>query len=113
VIARPGSTPLLTPTSSLLSAYAKRGERLRLEAESVGTEEDFRLWRARKVSWGTEAVEALSGDVDGETLSDIKRAVRAATGEGSIHEDLPVELEGLRQGLAALDGLAAQLAKRS
>ena len=60
-----------------------------------------------------DTVGALRGDVDGETLGAFQLAMRPVTGEGSIHEDLPVELEGLREGLGVLSGLAEQLARRA
>lgn len=104
----------MAPTSSLLSAYSKRGERLLLDAAAIGdSSEDFRFWQARKAGWSADTVGVLRGDVDAETLGAFVRAVRPVTGEGTIHEDLPVELEGLRQGLGVLGGLAEQLAKRS
>ncbi len=103
----------MAPTSFLLSSYAKRGERLLADAAAIGDGESFRFWKTRKSGWMADTVGALRGEVDGETLGAFQVAVRPVTGEGSIHEDLPVELEGLREGLGVLLGLADQLARRA
>ncbi len=104
---------MLTRTHSLVVAYSKRGEKLLLEAATIGDQEGFRFWQHRKASWVAEAVSALKDDVDADTLRSFQVTLRQSPSEGAIYEDLPVELEGLRRGIAVLRGLAEQTARRS
>ncbi|MEA2215291.1 MAG: hypothetical protein QOK19_852 [Solirubrobacteraceae bacterium] len=94
-------------------AYGQRGETLLRDAAAIADQEAFRFWQLRKSSWVAETVATLRDEVDIETLRTFQRALRPPPGEGEIYEDLSVELEGLRRGLAVLLGLGEQTAKRS
>jgi hypothetical protein len=93
-------------------AYIHRGEKLLGDAAAIGDQESFRFWQLRKASWVADTVATLRDDIDIETLMTVECALRPPPGEGEIYEDLPVELEGLRRGLAVLVGLSEQTAKR-
>lgn len=89
-----------------------RGERLLLDAASIADRESFRFWQVRKAGWVADTVAALRGEVDLESLESFQLALRPRSGDGEIFEDLPVELEGMRRGMAVLAELGEQTAKR-
>jgi hypothetical protein len=73
----------------------------------VGDTDDHRLWRASRDLW-VAATEHDLAALDEHSRDTFSRATSPPPGEGTIAEDLPVELECVRQGMAFLIGLRAQ-----
>ncbi len=78
------------------------GERLVLDAQMVGDAEDHRLWQIRRATWISHAVRTLEPAVTSDTLSNFVSTVTRYAGGKHYGESLPIELEGLREGLAML-----------
>jgi hypothetical protein len=76
-------------------------ERLLASALMVGEIDEHRLWRASRDRWTAATVRALEGMVDEEAMRAFQRAMTPQPGEGTA-EDLAVELEALRHGMAVL-----------
>jgi hypothetical protein len=84
-------------------------ERLLASASRVGDAADHRFWRASRDLWAESTARGLRlADVDEGFASTFTRAVTPPAGEGSVTEDLPVDLEGVRHGMALLIGLRAR-----
>jgi hypothetical protein len=79
-------------------------EGLIASARMVGDERDQRLWRASRELWAADTIQALGPNVDASVLHAFHRAV-ASSGSVDVLEDLSVELEGVRRGMAVLIGL--------
>jgi hypothetical protein len=103
----------LADARTLVWSWTRRGERLLADAGTVVDMNDLQFWRTRKAGWAEETVAALQGHVEDDRLRSFRRAVASQAGEGSVHEDLPVELEGLRRALAVLTDLGELTAKRT
>ena len=83
-------------------------ERLLASARMVGDAADHRFWQRSRDSWVAATVRALQGHVGESALQSFKRAAAAPPGEGSVAEDLPVELEAVRSAMAVLVGMRSQ-----
>jgi hypothetical protein len=79
-------------------------EGLIASARMVGDERDQRLWRASRELWAADTIQALGPNVEASVLHAFHRAV-ASSGTVDVLEDLSVELEGVRRGMAVLIGL--------
>lgn len=77
----------------------RRGERIVSAATFVGDRDDLDLWRRKRASWAGDVINCLRDRVDAETLHGFERAVRQPPVVGDLHEDLPVEVEYLREAL--------------
>jgi hypothetical protein len=91
------SSDLTAKVSTRLAA----AERLLSSAAMVGDAEDHRYWRSSRDLWVSGTVRDL-GIIDAETAATFRRAATPSAGEGTIAEDLPVELEAIRSGMAVL-----------
>jgi hypothetical protein len=84
-------------------------ERLLASAAMVGDIGEHRLWRASRDLWTAATLRGLEATADESSVRAFQRAITPPPGEGTVSEDLPVELEALRRGMAVLIGVRAQM----
>jgi hypothetical protein len=100
-------------TSSLeweIGAGLAGAERLLASAAMVGDGDDHTLWKASRELWVKSTIENLDGAAAEGSIRTFARAVTPPPGEGSVAEDLPIELEAIRAGMAVLIGMRSQAA---
>ena len=86
-------------SNTALMDQIARGEKIVSAATFVGDRDDLDLWRRKRASWASDVVKCLRDRVDAETLHGFERAVRQPPVVGVLHEDLPVEVEYLREAV--------------
>ena len=101
------SMPLDAPAQ--ITARLAAAERLLASGVMVGDQEDHRLWRTSRDLWVSGTVRELAGVVDEHVVDTFQRAVTAPAGNGKISEDLLADLDAVRQGMAVLVGVRAQM----
>jgi hypothetical protein len=84
-------------------------ERLLASAAMVGDQVEHRLWQGSRNLWTTATAKALEGKVDENVVRTFNRATTPPAGEGTVSEDLAVELDAVRHGMAVLIGVRAQM----
>lgn len=98
-------------SNHLIADQIVRGETIVSAATFVGDRDDLDLWRRKRATWASDMINCLRDSVDAEALHGFERAVRQLPVDGSLHEDLPVEVEYLREALelvrAATEGSQA------
>jgi hypothetical protein len=86
-------------SNSVIADQIIRGEKIVSAATFVGDSDDLDLWRRKRAAWAGEVINCLRDRVAAEILHGFERAVRQPPIVGSLHEDLPVEVEYLREAL--------------
>lgn len=92
-----------------INARLAAAERLLASGVMVGDADEQRLWRSSRDLWRAQTVRVLQDDVEERALRVFEHAVTPPAGEGTVSEDLPVELESVRSGMAVLIGVRSQL----
>jgi hypothetical protein len=100
-----------TDLEAEINARLGAAERLLASAALVGDAAEHHFWRASRDLWVEGTVRGLREKVDESVVRTFGRAVTPPPGEGSISEDLPVELEAVRHGMAVLIGVRSQAAQ--
>jgi hypothetical protein len=95
---------------SEINARLAAAERLLASASLVGDRSDHALWRTSRALWVKATIDDLRGHVGEEVIRTFERAVMPPPGEGILAEDLPVELEAIRESMAVLLGIRSQAA---
>jgi hypothetical protein len=93
--------------NAVIADQIARGEQIVRSATFVGDNDDLDLWRRKRASWASDVVNCLRDCVDAETLHGFERAVRQPPAVGELHEDLPVEVEYLREALDLVRSIAS------
>jgi hypothetical protein len=88
--------------NSLVADLVAHGERIVSSGSFVGDRDDVDLWRRKRSTWASQVVNAICNRVDPATLHSFERTVSQPPTVGNLHEDLPVELMRLREGLDLL-----------
>ncbi len=91
-----------------INARLAAAERLLASARMVGDMAEYRFWQSSRDLWSATTARALSGKVEESVIHSFQRAVTPPAGEGTVSEDLPIELESVRHGMAVLIGLRSQ-----
>ncbi len=91
-----------------INARLAAAERLLASSATVSDAAEHRFWRMSRDLWVEGTVRALTPKLNVGFAGTFKSTVVPPTGEGTITEDLPVELEGVRRGMAMLIGLRSQ-----
>ena len=92
----------------MLAAHIATGERLIGMSMMVGDHQDFHVWRTHRTAWASETRTALAthrGDAPARTF---ERVASEAPAAGMLAEDLPLELQRVREALDILRSLDAQ-----
>ena len=100
--------PLSAELVAQIGARLAAAERLLASAAVVGDADDHRLWRSTRDLWARATAGDLTEGLGENVARSFSRAVMAPPGEGSVAEDLPVELEAVRRGMAVLIGVRSQ-----
>ncbi len=87
------------------------GERLLKSARMVMDTDEHRLWRSSRDLWVDGSIRDLESHEN--VAGTFRRAATPAAGEGTIAEDLPVEMEAVRHGMAVLIATRARLDEAS
>ncbi len=98
-----------TELVATINARLAGAERLLASAAMFLDPEEHRLWRSSRDLWVTATKRDLEDHVDETVIHTFQRAVTPPPGEGTTVEDLPIELEAVRHGMAVLIGLRSQL----
>jgi hypothetical protein len=93
-----------------ITARLAAAERLLASGKMVGDAEDHRLWRTSRDLWVAGTVRQLAGVLDEHVMERFQRAVAPPAGRGKVSEDLPADLDAVRQGMAVLIGVRARMA---
>jgi hypothetical protein len=90
----------------MLASQIARGERLIDASRMVGSAEDFQLWRAQRRAWSIETCRTLTEQRGSSTAHAFERVAGEAPCGGLLAEDLPLELQRVREALDVLRLLA-------
>jgi hypothetical protein len=93
----------------MLTSRITRGERLIDGASMVAGAEDFQLWRAQRRAWSIETCRELTEQRGRSTAQAFERIAGEAPCGGLLAEDLPLELQRVREALDVLRSLAERL----
>lgn len=105
---RAGKAPWVASASELdadINARLAAAERLLASSAWVSDAAEHRLWQMSRDLWVEGTIRALLPKLNVGFAGTFKSTVVPRTGEGTITKDLPVELEGVRQGIALLIAL--------
>jgi len=102
--------PAPTELEAEINARLAAGERLLASASMIGHRDEHRLWQTSREMWAQATVARLAGHVNEQAIRTFGRAAAPPPTEGSVAEDLPLELEAVRNGMAVLVGLRSAIA---
>ncbi len=92
-----------------INARLAAAERLLASGAMVGDPDEQRLWRSSRDLWIATTTTALQGKADEHAIRAFRRAATPPPGEGKVSEDVPLELEAVRNGMAVLIGVRSQV----
>jgi hypothetical protein len=90
----------------MLASQIARGERLIGLSSMVGNAQDFQVWRAERRAWSIQACRAVAEKRGSSTAQAFERVAGEAPCGGLLAEDLPLELQRVREALDVLRSLA-------
>jgi hypothetical protein len=93
----------------MLASQIARGERLIEMSSMVGNAQDFQLWRAQRRAWSIETCRVVSEERGSSTAQAFERVAGEAPSGGLLAEDLPLELQRVREALDVLRLLAERV----
>jgi hypothetical protein len=95
----------MTDEDFLIRCHIHEGGEVVIEAGMLATARDHLYWRIRRDRWTGVAARLLKDSGQPDVLDDFKRAVRSPPTRAELSEDLPAELQGLKQAIALLYAL--------
>jgi hypothetical protein len=93
----------------MLASQIARGERLVGLSSMVGNAEDFQVWRAQRRAWSIHTCRVLAEERGESTAQAFERVAGEAPCGGLLAEDLPLELQRVREALDVLRSLAERM----
>jgi hypothetical protein len=93
----------------MLASQIARGERLIGMSSMVGNAQDFQVWRAQRRAWSIETCQAVAERRGPSTAQAFERVAGEAPCGGVLAEDLPLELQRVREALDVLRSLAERV----